>query len=385
MPNDQFWRLDAEGQLTLLQAVGYVNEDELQRLVADFPELLSTAVDSLEDSAWLLIGREVSITFEDGDDKTRWSLDHLYVDGSGVPILVEVKRASDPRARREVVAQLLDYAGSFRIDWTIERLAERWERTERDRQRDPASSMVSFLETTGFDSADDLWTAVGTNIAANRLRLLFVADRLPPRLVRIIEYLNEQMGQTEVLGVEIRPRQPDHANSIERMFSVSIRGATAAASSKERQPSERQSLDDFVRVLTEYHGPEEAHQVRSFLEATAEQLGGFLTVGTAVKNPAVYVNVRTRAGDTYWPLAIRPRQGRVVLQLRWMAHRPGFQEEDDRRDLRDRMADATGASLTNGQLNGFPWFPAALVADEGRQAAVLEVLRWVHDRVEGAR
>src|SRR4051794_12230288 len=39
---------------------------------------------------------------------SRWSLDHLFVDQEGVPTLVEVKRSSDTRARREVVAQMLD-------------------------------------------------------------------------------------------------------------------------------------------------------------------------------------------------------------------------------------------------------------------------------------
>lgn len=41
---------------------------------------------------------------------SRWSLDHLVVDQDAVPTFVEVKRASDTRARREVMAQMLDYA-----------------------------------------------------------------------------------------------------------------------------------------------------------------------------------------------------------------------------------------------------------------------------------
>jgi hypothetical protein len=34
------------------------------------------------------------------------------VDEAGVPTLVEVKRSSDTRARREVVARMLDYAAN---------------------------------------------------------------------------------------------------------------------------------------------------------------------------------------------------------------------------------------------------------------------------------
>ena len=33
--------------------------------------------------------------------------------------------------------------------------------------------------------------------------MVFVADDLPPELVRVIEFLNEQMSPAEVLGVEV--------------------------------------------------------------------------------------------------------------------------------------------------------------------------------------
>jgi hypothetical protein len=45
-------------------------------------------------------------------DGAMWSLDHLFLDADGVPVVVEVKRASDTRIRREVVGQMLDYAAN---------------------------------------------------------------------------------------------------------------------------------------------------------------------------------------------------------------------------------------------------------------------------------
>ena len=41
------------------------------------------------------------------------------------------------------------------------------------------------------------------NLAAKRLRLLFVADALPDELAHVVEFLNEQMPYIEVLAVEI--------------------------------------------------------------------------------------------------------------------------------------------------------------------------------------
>ena len=50
----------------------------------------------------------------------------------------------------------------------------------------------------------EFWRTVETNLKAGRIRMLFVADALPPELIRIIEFLNEQMSPAEVLGVELQ-------------------------------------------------------------------------------------------------------------------------------------------------------------------------------------
>jgi hypothetical protein len=55
------------------------------------------------------------------------------------------------------------------------------------------------------EGVDAYWARVGANLASGRLRLIFVADEIPAELKRIIEFLNEQMRPTEVLGVEVKP------------------------------------------------------------------------------------------------------------------------------------------------------------------------------------
>ena len=49
--------------------------------------------------------------------------------------------------------------------------------------------------------ADGFWERVATNLAAARLRLLFVADDIPDPLERVVEFLNAQMDRIEVLAV----------------------------------------------------------------------------------------------------------------------------------------------------------------------------------------
>jgi hypothetical protein len=45
---------------------------------------------------------------------------------------------------------------------------------------------------------------VKTNLAAERIRLVFVADEISPELRSILEFLNRQMSETEVFGIEVK-------------------------------------------------------------------------------------------------------------------------------------------------------------------------------------
>src|SRR5690242_2827039 len=92
--------------LTELRSTPYETEEILQKLLGDHPSILGTSRGP--DDRLLLIGRELPVP-DEMSGNARWALDHLFADQSGVPVLVEVKRASDTRSRREVVAQMLDY------------------------------------------------------------------------------------------------------------------------------------------------------------------------------------------------------------------------------------------------------------------------------------
>src|SRR4051812_9811221 len=101
--------IGSDNQLIELRQSDYDSEDLLQTRLADHPALLKSVAG--KNGKLLLIKRELAVPDELGGSE-RWSLDHLFLDQEGVPVLVEVKRASDTRARREVVAQMLDYAAN---------------------------------------------------------------------------------------------------------------------------------------------------------------------------------------------------------------------------------------------------------------------------------
>lgn len=176
----------------------YESEDVLQGLLAQHPEMLASPGTS--DSSLLLIQREAPVADSD-DGGRRWSLDHLYLDARGVPTLVEVKRSSDTRGRREVVAQMLDYAANAKGSFTVELMTAWLDSHAQERGSTGAEVLRGLI---GEEDPEAFWQTVATNLDAERFRLIFVSDVIAPELKRIIEFLNSQMTQTEVLAIEVK-------------------------------------------------------------------------------------------------------------------------------------------------------------------------------------
>ena len=181
----------------------YELEDHLQELIELHPNLLAgDQVNPDSPRRWLMLSREVAVPGEEGG-AGRWSLDHLLLDQDAIPTLVEVKRSSDSRIRREVVGQMLDYAANAVSYWNLDSLRESYEESRRAVGEDPESEIAALTDDPEADYGE-YWERAKTNLLAGRIRLVFVADVVPAELQRVVEFLNERMSPTEVIAVEIR-------------------------------------------------------------------------------------------------------------------------------------------------------------------------------------
>ncbi|TAK23088.1 MAG: hypothetical protein EPO26_09585 [Chloroflexota bacterium] len=189
-------------QLVEMTESPYESEARLQELLARYPNILAgDQIDPTTPRRWVLVSREVSLASQ-SDGPGRWAVDHLFLDQDGVPTIVEVKRSSDTRIRREVIGQMIDYASNAVVYWPVEHLRTRFEEQCRVENRDPSLVIDDLI---GPDSdTDRFWHQVKTNLQAGRVRLVFVADQIPPELQRSVEFLNGQMDPAEVLAIEIR-------------------------------------------------------------------------------------------------------------------------------------------------------------------------------------
>jgi hypothetical protein len=202
--SDSIFLVGDDGSVTEAPSTAYNAEAELQALPTDNVQLLPGAqIDRDNPRRCLLIKREAGVPDHEGGGGW-WSIDHLAVDQDAVPTFVEVKRASDTRSRREVVAQMLDYAANGSVFWTPEQLRSWFDGDDPDGALERLVDLLDPSEEEPETLADDFWQKVGANLREGQIRLIFVADEIPASLQRLVEFLNEQMPRVEVLGLEIR-------------------------------------------------------------------------------------------------------------------------------------------------------------------------------------
>jgi len=169
------WRQSDSGYQRL-EAIELTGEAELHALVSAAPELLPLA------------GSPDLVTLGDEVALGNGYADVLAVERSGRFVLIEVKLAGNPEARRAVVAQLLSYA-SFLRGSTVAGL-ERGTLAAQLAQRGAAD--IASLAAAGFQDTtigDDFRAAMQESLDTGSFRLVWVLDDAPPGLVSLVGYM----------------------------------------------------------------------------------------------------------------------------------------------------------------------------------------------------
>lgn len=192
--------LQNDGQVIDMREQGFESEEFIQNLIAQHPDLLAgDQFNSASPKKFALVSREMGVTNKpDGSDK--WAIDHVFVDQDCVLTIVEVKRSSDTRIRREVVGQMLDYASNAVAYLPIDKIKNTFEQNHDE----PQQVIIDLLDEDAEIDYDAFWERVKINLQAGKLRLLFVADDVPNELRRIVEFLNKNMPLIDVLAIEIK-------------------------------------------------------------------------------------------------------------------------------------------------------------------------------------
>ncbi len=258
----------------------------------------------------------------------RW--DHLFLDQDAIPTIVEVKRSTDTRIRREVVGQMLEYAANAVVHWSIDRLRAEFEAYGENYEQ----ALRELLEVTEGGS-EEFWQKVKTNLQTGKVRLIFVSDKIPDELRRIVEFLNEQMNPAEVLAVEIKQYVSQDSNL--KTLVPRILGQTAKAQDNKSgvaRSSRKWDEKSFLERLETVRGKEETTIARAILEwAERQQIP--VRWGTGGTDGS-FTPTLEHAGSLHQRTGIYT-DGAVEIKVSHMQWKPPFDIESKRIELRNLL------------------------------------------------
>jgi hypothetical protein len=355
--------LNRQGQLVALSEAPYSTEAVLQELIAQHPETLVGD----DGGSLLLIRREASV-YDERDVNAHGTLDHLFVDSDGVPVLVEVKRSTDARIRREVVGQMLDYATGA-SNWKVEQL-QVWLAARCD--TDGLNADVVIGDHTS--DPESFWQRVHDNLRGRHLRLVFVADVIPGTLRAIVEFLNEQLTDCEVLAVEVKQYlDPDGRQTI--VVPTLLGDTQKAKETKGKRTVRHWTRDSVMEDLKERVGAPE-HAAAQRILAWAERRGDLTwSCGHGGVDGSLQCGVRDEQRRIF-PFVIYSN-GAVEIPFARMAGYEPFADRALREQYRQRLnAIGLGTQLAPEAIDKRPSITLAELAENGLADAFLAVVDW---------
>jgi hypothetical protein len=370
--------LQGPDSLVAMEPAEFAKEDDFQRLLSDFPALLvGDQIDPESPRRWVLVKREQSISTGEAG-ASQWAIDHVFLDQDGIPTLVEVKRQSDSRIRREVVGQMLDYAANCTTYWSAGKLRSSFESTHNTKENSADDILRELIGPDPDGDIEAFWQKVENNLSDKNIRLLFVADVIPIELRRVVEFLNDQMEKTEVLAVELRQFQSkDHkTKTIVPTIYGQRRETSKSRANLGRQWNEA-SLFDKLRVTVE--GPEVQIAKRIF-DWMQRAGGNELVFGKGKVDGTVYPALRVN-GVKVTPCYLSS-DGKLWFQFGALVGKPVLGSITARRELMEKLNAIEGVNLSDDDLTKYRGIPLHTVAEDPEgESKLLAALEWMRQQL----
>lgn len=380
--SNKIFILDGDGELSELRETLYDSEDLLQKLLSDFPELLAGAqINSSDPRRWILISREIGIP-DNENVGNRWSLDHLFIDQDGIPTLVEVKRSTDTRIRREVIGQILDYASNSVAYWSVQEIISLFETSCEENNLIPEAELKRLLQDE--EEISDFWEMVSTNLKAGKIRMLVVADKIPKELRRIIEFLNGQMSPAEILGIEIK----QFSNRTLKTLVPTVFGHTSLSENlKNNRPRVSTTIteDEYWNVFKKHSGVEKARIAKLIVEWVRGKSDYFAFGGSGIEQgighsliPCKRHSFPEKDREIY-PFSIWT-SGSVELYFQHYKGRPPMDQEGRKIELLRRINEIEGVNIPDDKINKRPSFDLSLLKREADLEKFISAFSWFYDQ-----
>ncbi len=377
-----------DGDLIELKETLFTKEVDLQDFLTKHPALLAgDQMNPSDPRRFVLITAEAGIAISEGA-ADYFSLDHLFIDQDGIPTLVEVKRSTDTRARREVVGQLLEYAANACAFWHVSKLRQAFE------QRCASAGLLpnDELGKLGIETDGDLgaiWDKVDRNLKEERLRLVFLSDKFGPDTQRLVEFLNRQMEKSEAYAVEV----PQYTGGglrtlVPRVLNPSVIQADRRAATTSR--GELWTIDRFFDDLASRQGPEPVSVFKDILIWAQSQPKLAIFFGRGKSDGSIQITFKKggdpsiyQTGDavvmTLWSY------GRAEIEFQYLVTHAPFTDDEKRKELWRRLNSGTDFKIPEEKTDKRPSINWRELVKPDALNTLLKSMEWVIGQLDGGR
>ena len=201
-----------------------------------------------------------------------FSLDFLFVDQDGMPTFVEAKRCNDPRARRDIIGQVLEYVANAQAYWQEADIEQALTRTYETEEK--AIEAIRQHQGDASLTLADFTSAFLQQVRESAVRIVLFLEKSSYELRTLVEFLNQQLKTITVIIVEARQyRLPDSANHVivPRVlgFSESVRIAKENSRIQRQELTTLKGEQAFWSVLDSQRSPDQVRVIHTFLNTLA--------------------------------------------------------------------------------------------------------------------
>ena len=204
------------------------------------------------------------------------------------------------------------------------------------------------------------------------MRLLFVADAIPPELQRVIEFLNQRMDDIEVLGIEIKQFT---GGNLKTMVPRVI-GQTEQARERKKDAWHKRpqwTEETFFSALTDRVSQQEVQTARTIYDWVCQNYDRVTFGRGKVDGSCIFV-VTAHGRDQYvfsiWTY------GRLYVGMTYLKSHAPFSDEALRKELVSRLNQVPGVDIDEDNIEGMPTVRLENLAAQGGVDQLLSVFAW---------
>ncbi len=351
-------RGEKEHPWRLVESAAYMNEAELQKLLAESPGLITIEDIRPEAGPLVLAVREFNLPVG--------SIDLLAFSTGGDIAILECKLASNAEVKRKVIGQVLEYGANL---W--EKSYEELDQGVRSRNGvSLAEAMQKAIQDPDWDE-ETFRNNVESALETGNFILIIVVDQINDDLARTVRFLNAcSSANFEFAALEMRRFTAENSE----MLVPRVFGPSHVIKSKATvKPVKQWDEDSFFEELQDRHGEQAVLVARQILRWGYNNMDIWWGKGKQNGSFVPYLNHKEREHQLFAVYTY----GVVETYFYWYKYKPPFDSESKRLELREKLNQIPGVDIPLEGIERRPSISLAALSSTENLEQFLAVYDWV--------